>query len=192
MRILAIDGALNRSGWVFLEDKGGDGMEGVKASKYGTIATKPTMSLGFKLTYIQTEFTKIIKSTRPDVVIVEETYSGSNQKTTARLNNAKGVIVQTVYKTLGIDPIMILARVARSCLGFKSKKNDDGKSDPKLEPFEFFKSKYNLPESYKQGNDITDAFTIGWAYILSRRGGCLEKAKDKKSKKRIARSKKKI
>lgn len=189
MRILAIDGALNRSGWAFLEDKGGEGMEGVKASKYGTITTKPTMSLGFKLDYIQTELTKIIKSTRPDVIIVEETYSGSNKKTTARLNNAKGVILQTIYKTLGIDPVMMLARVARSCLGFKSKKNDDDKSDPKLEPFEFFKSKYNLPESYKKGNDITDAFTIGWAYILSRRGECLEK---KKYKKKGSRNKKKI
>jgi Holliday junction resolvasome RuvABC endonuclease subunit len=172
MRILAIDGSLNCSGWVFLDDRGGENWEGVKASKYGVIRTKPTMSLGFKLYHIRKELIRLIDSLRPGIVVLEETYSGSNKLTTARLNNAKGVIVSVVYEKIGRDPELVTVAKARSCLGFKSKKNAEGKRDPKLEPFEFFKEKYNLPESYRQGNDITDAFTIGWAYILSRRGNC--------------------
>jgi hypothetical protein len=186
MRILAIDGALNHSGWAFLEDKGGKGMEGVKASKYGTITTKPTMSLGFKLTYIRKELIRIIKETKPEIVVLEETYSGKNKLTTARLNNAKGIILQTVYEVMGNDPIMVSATSARSCLGFKRKKREDGTKDSKLEPFEFFRDKYNLPESFSKGNDITDAFTIGWGYILSLRDECpnIKKKKTRRTKKK--------
>ena len=178
MRILAIDGALNHSGWVVLEDKGGVGWEGVKASKYGIITTKPTMSLGFKLTYIRKEIIKLIKSSRIDVVVVEDTYAGKNALTNARLNNAKGVILQTVFEVLGSDPATVKATVARKCVGFKNNKE---------EPFAFFKKKYNLPESFEKGNDITDAYTVGWWYILSRREDC---AKSNKTSTRAKKSKK--
>jgi Holliday junction resolvasome RuvABC endonuclease subunit len=175
MRILAIDGALNHSGWVVLENKGGEGWEGVKASKYGIITTKPTMSLGFKLTYIRNELIKLIKSTRADVVVIEETYSGKNALTNARLNNAKGIIMQTAFEVLGADPITVTATVARSCVGFKNNKE---------EPYAFFQKKYNLPESFEKGNDITDAYTVGWWYILSSRGECAVRKKVSRSKKK--------
>jgi Holliday junction resolvasome RuvABC endonuclease subunit len=175
MRILAIDGALNHSGWVVLEDRGGVGWEGVKASKYGIITTKPTMSLGFKLNYIRTEIIKLIKSARADVVVLEETYSGKNALTNARLNNAKGVIMQTVYEVLGGDPAVVTATVARKCLGFKNNKE---------EPFDFFKQKYKLPESFEKGNDITDAYTVGWWYILTKRDGCSQ-GKKKSTRRRM-------
>lgn len=175
MRILAIDGALNHSGWVVLEDKGGTGWEGVKASKYGIITTKPTMSLGFKLTYIRQELIKLIKSTRADVVVLEETYSGKNALTNARLNNAKGVIMQTVFEILGGDPSVVTATVARRCLGFKNNKE---------EPFAYFKKKYNLPESFEKGNDITDAYTVGWWYIFTKRDQCFKTKKSTRGKKK--------
>jgi Holliday junction resolvasome RuvABC endonuclease subunit len=176
MRILAIDGALNHSGWALLEDKGGEGWEGVKASKYGIITTKPTMSLGFKLSYIRSELIKLIASTRASIVVIEETYSGKNALTNARLNNAKGVIMQTVHEVLGADPITVTATVARRCLGFKNNKE---------EPYAYFQKKYKLPESFEKGNDITDAYTVGWWYILSHRNGCVS------TKKKTTRSKKK-
>ncbi len=173
MKILAIDGALNCTGWVFLEDRGGTGTEGIRASQYGTIATKPTMSLGFKLAYIRTEFLKLIKKLHPQVIVLEDTYSGKNALTNARLNNAKGVFMLTAYEMLGTDPMCITAAVARKCLGFKNNKED---------PYEFFQNMYKLKESFQKGNDITDAFTLGWYYILTSRDECVKKTKKKSAK----------
>ena len=158
MRFLVIDGALNHSGWVFLVDNGGLGWEGVVASKYGRIATRPTESLGFKLTNLRKEIAKLIKGLRPEFVILEETYAGTNALTTSRLNNAKGVITQVIYELLGRDPIMVRINEARSCLGFVYTKGEDRKR----QPYEFFSKMYNLSESFEAGNDITDAYTLGW------------------------------
>jgi crossover junction endodeoxyribonuclease RuvC len=170
MRILAIDGALNKSGWVIMENKNGE----VKPSVYGTISTKPTMSLGFKLAYIRTEFIKIVKTYRPEVIIMEDTYSGKNALTNARLNNAKGVLYLTAYELLNQDPECVTAAKARGCVGFKNNKE---------EPFAYYQKLYKLKETFKQGNDITDACTLGNWYFIQLKGECKGKKKRSSTKK---------
>jgi Holliday junction resolvasome RuvABC endonuclease subunit len=182
MRILVIDGALNHSGWVLLDDRGGNGWEGVNASTYGRISCRSTESLGFKLNFLRGEIIKLIKSTRAEKVVLEETYAGNNALTTSRLNNAKGVITQAVFELLGKDPVMVRINECRSCLGFVYEK----KEDRKKQPFEFFSKMYKLTESYAAGNDITDAFTLGWGYILYTRGECAKKKRNKNIKKAVA------
>jgi len=81
-----------------------------------------------------------------------------------------------VHEVLGSDPLTVTATVARKCLGFKNNKE---------EPYDFFQKKYKLPESFEKGNDITDAYTVGWWYIISRRNGCSP------GRKKTTRSKKK-
>jgi len=169
MRILGIDGALNHSGWALLDMKDGEGWEGVSASKYGTIKVKQKETLGFKLQYIRAELVKLCKSLRPDIIVLEDVYSGPNKKTVARLNNAKGVFVLTVYDLLGKDPIFVGASEARSCLGLKNKEH----------AYSFFADKYKLKES---DDDITDAYVLAWWYIKQHREECNIK---KKSKRRI-------
>jgi Holliday junction resolvasome RuvABC endonuclease subunit len=181
MRILAIDGALNHSGWALLDTTDGEGWDSAKASKYGIITTKATMSLAFKLFFIRQELIKIIKSYKPDVIVFEDTYAGQNALTTARLNNAKGIILMTAYEALNKEPVCVKATVARACLGFKNGK------DPKKEPWEFFKKRYNLQNiTFERGNDVTDAYVLGWYYILSQTGDCAAKKKPKrKSRKKV-------
>lgn len=182
-RVLAIDGALNHSGWVILDEREkADGSREARASKYGKIVPHSKMSLAFKLNYIKTELTKIIKNYKPDVIVFEDTYAGKNALTNARLNNAKGVFILTVYEVTGKDPVYVNAGVARSCLGFKNNKE---------EPFEHFSELLKLSESFDKGNDITDAYTLGFWYITHERGECLESKKEKKRKGVRAVSKKK-
>lgn len=184
MRILAIDGALNHSGWVLLDTTNGEGWDGAKASKYGIITPKTTMSLAFKLYYIKQELVKLTKSYKPDVIVFEDTYAGQNALTTARLNNAKGVILMTSYELLNKEPICVKATVARSCLGFKNGK------DPKKEPWEFFKKRYQLKNiSYEKGNDVTDAYVLGWWYIFSQKKECCESKKTTRKKRKIRKNK---
>jgi Holliday junction resolvasome RuvABC endonuclease subunit len=175
MRIFAIDGSLNCSGWAVLDARNGKGTEHIKGSNYGTIKTKPTMSLGFKLSYIRIEFIKLINSYHPDVIVMEDTYAGKNALTNARLNNAKGVIFLTAYELLGTDPVCITAAKARACVGFKNNKE---------EPYAFFKKQYKLKETFEKGNDITDAFTLGWYYVISSREECHDPKKKAKAKRK--------
>ena len=170
MRILGIDGALNCSGWEVTDSPNGKGVGSVKGANCGTITTKPTMTLGFKLAHIRTEVTKLIKSYHPDVVVLEDTYAGKNALTNARLNNAKGVIFLTIFELMGSDPVCITAAKARACAGFKNNKE---------EPFEFFKKRFKLKLSFEKGNDVTDACTLIWYYILSSREECHENKKVK-------------
>jgi Holliday junction resolvasome RuvABC endonuclease subunit len=184
MRILAIDGALNHSGWVILDEDGGEGWDAAKLIQHGIILAKPTMSLAQKLLHTRQEIFKIAQKYKPDEIVFEDTYAGQNPLTTARLNNAKGVILVTIFEILKRDPVCVTAGVARACLGFKNGK------DPKVEPWEFFSKKYRLKKlNFKSGNDITDACVLGWWRIVSLKGECAEKKKKaKKIREKIAKS----
>jgi Holliday junction resolvasome RuvABC endonuclease subunit len=177
LRVLAIDGALNHSGWVILDDSGGEKGTGIKASKYGVIKANTNMTLGFKLASIKKEVAGIINMYKPDIVVIEDTYSGKNALTNARLNNAKGAFILTVFELLGKDPVYVGAAEARYCLGFKNNKE---------EPYAYFKKLFNLKESFEKGNDITDAYVLGYWYITEERGEC--KARKKKSVKKKVKS----
>lgn len=171
-RVLAIDGALNHSGWVVLDEKEKkDGSRQTVGSKYGRIMPNPKLSLAFKLLFIKNEVNDLIRTYKPDVVVLEDTYAGKNALTNARLNNAKGVFIVTVFETTGKDPVYVNAAVARSCLGFGNNKED---------PWEFFSKLFNMKESFEKGNDVTDSCTLGFWYITDERGECQERAKKKR------------
>jgi Holliday junction resolvasome RuvABC endonuclease subunit len=176
-RVLAIDGALNNSGWVLLDEVESDsGKRIIKASKYGILSPNAKMSLGFKLDFIRKELIKMVKSFKPNVVVFEDTYSGRNAMTNARLNNAKGVFIVTVFELMGEDPVYVSAAIARSCLGFGNNKED---------PYEYFSKELKLTETFAQGNDITDAYTLGFWYLAERRGDCKERKKKVKRPRRV-------
>jgi len=179
MRIVAIDGALNHSGWVVL-DVDAEKLESIKSVKNGKIVPKTNMSLASKLLYIRQELIKLFRTYEPDMIVFEDTYAGKNPKTTSRLNNAKGVILMTAYEWLNKEPACVKAIEARACLGFKNGK------EPKREPWEYFRAKYKLKMGFKAGNDITDAYTLGWWYVKSTGEGCVERKKQSLRLKKVA------
>ena len=167
IRVLAFDPALNHTGWVVLQyTETGKGREGIIASDYGVIKPNPKQSLGARLLYNRNELIRLFNVYKPDVIVFEEVFAGKNALTSARLNNVKGVFIVTAYELTGTDPFFVNARKARSCLGFKNNKRD---------PYEFFSSALNLPEDFLKGNDITDAYTVGYWYILEQRDACVDK-----------------
>ena len=172
-RIIALDGALNCSGWCCLTYEGKTGE--IQAEEYGLIKTRATMELGFKLLHVRQEFLRLLAAHMPDMIVFEDTYSGVNRLTTARLNNAKGVFVVTAREYLGSEPVLISPSQARKCLGFKNNKD---------EPFAYFTQLYGLTFSFAQGNDITDSLTLGHWYIRSQIGGCVKPKRKKSSIKR--------
>jgi Holliday junction resolvasome RuvABC endonuclease subunit len=174
-RVLAIDGALNHSGWALLDEKEDkDGKRHVVGSKYGIIKLNTKMPLSFKLSQIKKEVTGLIKTYKPNVIVMEDVYIGSNALTSARLNNAKGVFILTIYEATGEDPVYVNAAIARSCLGFKNNKDD---------PFDFFTKLFRIEGTFNKLNDITDAYTLGFWYITNERGEC-KKGKKRKTKTR--------
>jgi Holliday junction resolvasome RuvABC endonuclease subunit len=176
LRVLALDPALNHTGWVLLSyTKEGKNQEGISALDYAIWKVKLKQPLGAKLLYNRQELTQLISKYQPDVIVMEETFAGKNPLAVARLNNAKGVYVVTAYEAMGIDPTMVNAKKARACLGF---------SNDKEEPFAFFKKLFEITEDFKNGNDITDACTVGFWYIMNQRNACLEDIKNKKHEKR--------
>lgn len=184
-RLLGLDPSLNKTGWVILIfDENAKGREGIGASDYGLIKPNAKHSLGAKLLFNRIELQRLLKKYRPDVVVFEETFAGQNALTTSRLNNAKGVFVMTAFEFLKDSPVMVYAGQARACLGF---------SNDKEEPFAFFKREFNLPESFKEGNDITDAYVVGYWYIINQREACVDskRKKPKNDRKRSSKNSKK-
>jgi Holliday junction resolvasome RuvABC endonuclease subunit len=172
-RILALDGALNHTGWAVLDDLGGTGFGGIKIIKHDIFKPKATIPLGSKLVYNRQEIMKLVKVFKPDVVVCEDVFVGKNAKTSAKLNHAKGVLIMTVFEILGEEAVVVEATTARACLGFSN--NKEG-------PFRFFKQLYNLKEDFVAGNDITDALTLGFWFIIDSRGECFEVKKKKETK----------
>lgn len=206
IRVLAIDGALRHSGWVVLECD--DEYKKPKVKDYGVLVIKDKLPLGTCLACIRQELIHLYNKYKPTVIVLEDTYAGRSAKVSARLNNAKGVFCSTAFELLGKEPTYISAITARSCLGFKNEKEA---------PFEHFMSKYKLSSAivlecceygsqaetkafckkykkehhFDKGNDISDAFVLGFWYITDMVGQCQEakpktrkKANNAKSKKR--------
>jgi Holliday junction resolvasome RuvABC endonuclease subunit len=165
MRIMAIDGALNHSGWVMLDHK----EVNIDLVAKGIILPKLSFTLARKLMYLRKRVLELVKEYEPEEIVFEDTFAGQNALTTARLNNAKGVLLVTAYEALGKEPACVKATEARACLGFRNGK------DPKKEPWEFFTKEYDLKLGFEAGNDITDACVLGWWYIKSKQGECKKK-----------------
>jgi Holliday junction resolvasome RuvABC endonuclease subunit len=184
MIILGIDGALKTTGWAVIEAQDGAGWEGVKQVNHGKIEIDHDSSLSVRLFNLRKEITSLIKKYKPDQIVIEDTYSGINALTNARLNNVKGVLLVTALELLGKEPICVTAATARTCLEFKNGKK------AKERVYKFFKAKYDIKESFKEANDITDAYTLTWFGLKVLWGECKikikkPKAKSKKAKKKV-------
>ncbi len=89
VRILGVDPGTARIGWaVITEDKGV-----LSAREYGCISTPEKVTAELRLKQLYKEFCKIIKSSKPDVVSVEDLFFESNAKTAIAVGQARGVIL---------------------------------------------------------------------------------------------------
>ena len=166
MRILGIDLAYNHAGWALMDEpKGNKSLLLLVDKNVITIDSKLNLSLSEKLVFMSKEILKLLRRARPDIVVLEDTYTGPNLKTTAQLNNAKGAALVVIYNVMKEDPICVTAQTVRGCLGIKDKK----------EVFEYFKNLYKIEDNYKKYNDITDAIALAYYYYYTKNNKCKKK-----------------
>jgi crossover junction endodeoxyribonuclease RuvC len=90
VKILAIDPALNKSGWAVI-DKQSDGS--LIYIDSGIIKVEGSLDLMLKLKIIKDSITEIINKFRPDEIAIEEIFVNKNPSTSLKLGHARGVII---------------------------------------------------------------------------------------------------
>ena len=89
MKILGVDPGSARLGWGIINDQSGNQGGG----DYGCLETKPGKSDSARLKDLFDSFNKIIKTTKPDALAVEDLFFFKNQTTIIKVGQARGVIL---------------------------------------------------------------------------------------------------
>ena len=90
MRILAIDPALNKSGWAVIKKQSDGSLIYIDS---GIIKVEGSLDLMLKLKIIKDSITEIIKKFRPEEIAIEEIFVNKNPSTSLKLGHARGVII---------------------------------------------------------------------------------------------------
>lgn len=91
MIILGIDPGTATTGFGVIEEDNGK----IKLLDYGTINTKPNISLEYRLEEIHTDLTEVIDKYKPNEIAVEELFFTNNAKTAIAVGQARGVVLLT-------------------------------------------------------------------------------------------------
>jgi Holliday junction resolvasome RuvABC endonuclease subunit len=172
MRILGIDLALNHVGWALMREPKKIGKLILENKGIVQVNEKEKLSLPQKLVYVSKELVKIIRLTKPDIIILEDTYTGPNAEVTAKLNNAKGMALVMIYNLMKAEPICVTAQTVRACIGLKTKED----------VFHHYQKMYKIENNFKKFNDLTDAIALTYYYYCKQNNLCAEKKKHKKKK----------
>jgi len=176
MKILGIDLAYNHAGWAFMEEPKNKTRK-LKLIEKDIISVDDKLKLNMaqKLVFMSKELFKVIRKYKPDIVVLEDTFTGANAEVTAKLNNAKGMALVLIYNLMKSEPICATAATVRSCIGIKSKED----------VFYYYQKLYKLPKDFKKYNDLSDAIALAHYYYYTKNNMCAEKkSKSKKSKKK--------
>ncbi len=104
MNILGIDPGTGRTGWGVVIKKGRCTKDqGIKDPNleyiaHGCITTEQDMPMHKRLLLLHKSLNEIIKSYKPDIVIIEQIFFGRNTKTAITVGQAKGVIMLSAAK----------------------------------------------------------------------------------------------
>lgn len=148
------------------------------------IKPPPRKTYGERLNTFEKALRGIIAKHSPDYVVLEDIFRSRNIKTFKVLAMWRGVAINTVYDTLGLDCIGLMASEARALIEVK---ND------KLVVFNHIVKKYKLKDyDFDTHNDLTDAIALGLAGIkVVSENIDVESLRKSKKKKRKRKSKKK-
>lgn len=126
---------------------------------------------------LRSNIKSLITEYRPNIIAMESVYHGHNVKTTASLNQVRGVVLEAI--PTNVRTISIGATAARSLVipnnykfntklpNFATQQNYPKESSGKLKAFNWVINEYNLPSFvYDKNNDISDAIVLAyWCYI---------------------------
>jgi Holliday junction resolvasome RuvABC endonuclease subunit len=134
-------------------------LENDRIIEYGTIKLKSKLEHRFRFKDFREALLSILTTYKPDIVIIEATYSGRNRKTTAYLNMLRGIALECIPESSELITIAV-SSARMDILG-------EGKKHDKLEVFHWIVNKFNLKNFvFKKHNDITDSILISfWAFL---------------------------
>ena len=146
-------------------------------SSLGTINPNSKDSYGARLQYFANELIQILRTHKPDKVVMEDIFKGPNAITFKTLAMFRGVCFKVVFGEIGQDPICVMPTEARKLVGVDGVTKEDG--------FDFIIKKYSLPDyEFETHNDITDSIVLGLAYCEMEKQGLTEKDLRRKKKRR--------
>ena len=91
MRILGIDPGTATTGWGVVQTK----KDSLALIHFDCIKTVPEMEMPRRLLLLSRELSRIIKTYKPDVMVVEQLFFNSNAKTAMTVGQARGVVMMT-------------------------------------------------------------------------------------------------
>jgi crossover junction endodeoxyribonuclease RuvC len=94
MIILGIDPAITRTGWGVISASGSN----LKYLGSGVIDTKSCDAMSVRLAIILSKTEDIIKSFKPDIAAIEETFVNKNALSSLKLSHARGAIMAVIGK----------------------------------------------------------------------------------------------
>lgn len=127
---------------------------------------------------LSTRVKELISDYRPQFVVLEGVFHGHNVKTTAALNQYRGVVLQSIpLNTRCLSADVSNARslvisdtflVDKTYPNYASLKKYPKASSKKLKAFNWAVQSYDFTEfDYEKDNDITDAIVLAyWCYLL--------------------------
>lgn len=126
---------------------------------------------------LRTEIKSIIVEYRPNLIVLESVYHGHNVKTTASLQQLRGVALEAIpinIRTVSVNASSARSLVIPSNYAFNKKLKNYASSNDfpkesigKMEAFNWAVSEYGLKDfNYSENNDITDAIVLAsWCYM---------------------------
>lgn len=145
--ILALDVSSSSTGYAVLRS----GRWNKSSASYGLIKPPTGIPLGQKLVFVRDEIQKLLRKVKPNVVVIEDVFSGRNVSTMKLLARFNGVVIEVSRRYLKDEPVIALTTKVRAFLECGRKKE---------EAFRYICKRYNLDWSFNKMNDVTDALCL--------------------------------
>lgn len=154
LKILALDLASKKTGWslLSLDDKSHVALE-----EYGLLDIKGKDLVG-RLVGLWDAFPEVLRKTRPDLVVVEDTYYNPSRPSAYRALMQARAVISLICAFLGIPTAFITASSA------KKRITGSGRSK-KQQVMQAVRERFSELEKVKS-DDITDAVALGLAAAL--------------------------
>jgi crossover junction endodeoxyribonuclease RuvC len=88
-KALGVDPGITNTGYGLVIESAGS----MRAGAHGTIKTSSTADMSHRLDILYSEARRVIAELSPDVVVIEQLFFSSNQKTALTVGQARGVIL---------------------------------------------------------------------------------------------------
>jgi Holliday junction resolvasome RuvABC endonuclease subunit len=145
--VLALDVSSRSTGFAVLRQ----GRWNKSSVSYGLLKIPSTEPLGQRLVTFRDQIQKLLRTVKPDVVVIEDVFSGRNVSTMKLLARFNGVAIEASRRYLKKEPVIALTTKVRAFLECGPKKED---------AFKYICDRYNLDWSFSKMNDVTDALCL--------------------------------